>query len=137
MLIKRLVYASILTVLAGILAVTPALAIPPMPSSFYGIVSINGASVAQGTRIDAYIHGVSYAHTFSIVYQGNSVFALDIPGDDPATPDIIEGGKEGDLIQFKIGIHIFDQTGLWHSATNVSQNLNTELYFSYLPILRN
>lgn len=97
-------------------------AVPPFPSSFYGSLKLNNANVADGTLVQAVINGSVVAFTKSLTYQGDSVYALDIPGDDPAT-SAIEGGKEGDPIQFKIGGIPAAQSGVWHSAVNVKLDL--------------
>jgi hypothetical protein len=135
--IKRLYYSFFLAVLAGVLAITPALAVPPLPSSFYGIVKINGNSVHDGTLVRALINGVPYSETHTLTYLTSSVYSLDIPGDDPSTNGIIEGGKDGDIVHFEIENFLIEQTSVWHSGTNVEVNLNTTLFFSYIPILRN
>jgi len=100
----------------------PALAIPPLPSSFYGTVKFNDANAPDGAVIQALVGGQMYAEGFTQTYQGNSVYALDVPGDntDTATQD---GAREGDTIQFKIGGVLADQTAVWHAGTNVNLNL--------------
>ena len=100
--IKRLYYSFFLAVLAGVLVITPALAVPPLPSSFYGIVKINGNSVHDGTLVRGFINGVPYAETHTQTYLTSSVYSLDIPGDDPSTNGIIEGGRDGDIVHFEI-----------------------------------
>ena len=136
--IKRLYIAFFLALLAGVLAITPALAlVPPLPSSFYGTVRANGNPVHAGTLVRGFINGVQYAETHTLIYQGDSVYSINIPGDDPSTIGTIEGGKEGDIVQFEIENFLTGQTGVWHSGTNVEINLNISLFNSYIPILRN
>jgi hypothetical protein len=98
-------------------------AIPPLPSSFYGTVKVNDANVTDGTLMQALINGQVYAQGYTQTYQGGSVYILSIPGDDTGTPDL-DGGQEGDIIQFKIGGLTADQTGTWHSGTNEELNLS-------------
>ncbi len=113
-------------VLALMLAVVPAAwALPPLPSSFYGTVKANSANVSAGTQVTALINGVPYAAITVTLYLSDTVYALDVPGDDPATPGVIEGGREGDTIVFRMGLNTSaDQTGVWHSGTNVMLNLS-------------
>jgi hypothetical protein len=135
---KRLYISFFLALLGGVLSITPALAfLPPLPSSFYGTVTANGNPVHPGTLVRALINGVQYAETHTLLYQGSSVYSLNIPGDDPSTINTIEGGKEGDIVHFEIENSLTGQTGVWHSGTNVEINLNVVLFYSYIPIIRN
>ena len=70
-------------------------AVPPLPSSFHGTVKVNGAYVPAGTVISAWIDDVQYAQTTTELYLGESVYAIDVPGDDSSTAGIIEGGAPG------------------------------------------
>ena len=109
---------------ALLIATVPSvLAVPPLPSSFYGTVKVNGANVPTGTVISAWVNGVQYAQAAVGLYAGDTIYTLDVPGDDLATPEVIEGGHEGDTIQFKIAGLQADQTGTWHTGTNVRLNL--------------
>jgi len=100
----------------------PALAIPPLPSSFYGTVKVNGANVPVGTTVSARINGVQYASTTAFLYNGDTVYSLDVLGDNPDTV-AVDGGREGDSIQFEVGGTLAGETGVWHSGTNVKQDL--------------
>lgn len=104
----------------------PALAVPPLPSSFYGTVKVNGSNISVGTIVSAWINGVQYAYTGSLLYQGDSVYALDVPGDDPATT-AVEGGAFGDTIVFQVNGRPAQQTGVWQSGTNVMIDLTISL----------
>ena len=108
--------------LAALVIVSPALAFPPLPSSFYGTVKVNGENAAEGTQVRALIDGNPYAEGRTQLYQGESVFTLDIKGDDPETP-ARDGGVEGDAIQFEVGGVIAKESGVWHGGTNVQLNL--------------
>jgi len=97
-------------------------AAPPLPSSFYGTVLVNGANVPDGTVVSAWIDGVNYVDFETITFEGASVYSFDVPGDDPDTPEK-DGGIEGDTIVFMIGSDTADQTATWHTGTNVELNL--------------
>lgn len=114
-------------------------AVPPLPSSFYGQVKLNGGNVPDGTLISAWIDGVKYTETLSFSYEGNSVYAFDVPGNDSSTPGIIEGGEVGDTIVFKIGDLVADQTGTWTGGVNTPLNLTIggPSYSVYLPLIFN
>ena len=109
--------------LTNLFMVIPALAfIPPLPSSFYGTIKVNGGNIADGTMVKALINGQVYATGYTQAYEGNSVYSLDVPGDD-ATTTTLEGGREGDVIQFMLGEVLAVETGTWKSATNANVNL--------------
>ena len=113
----------ILIIGALLVNVSTVSAVPPLPSSFYGTVKVNGANVPDGTLIKASINGQVYSDGQTQTYQGDSVYALDVPGDDSSTT-AIEGGNNGDTILFTIGGHIASQTGTWTGASNINLNLS-------------
>ncbi len=122
MRLKIIFFSLALACLATLLVAIPALAFPPLPSSLYGMVEFNGDNVPDGTIIRALIDDRVYAEGRTQTYQGDSVYSLDVQGDDTATA-ARDGGREGDTIQFEIGDVLADQTGTWHSGTNVELNL--------------
>jgi len=99
-----------------------ALAFPAMPSSFYGTVKLNNTNLPDGTVVQAFNSDLMIAQGYTQTYQGESVYALSVPGDDTDTV-VIDGGREGDKITFKAGGIIATETGTWHSGTNVVLNL--------------
>ena len=70
----------------------------------------------------AWINGEAYASSYIRTDRGNSVYSLEVPGDDPDTPER-EGGREGDTVQFELGSVLADQAGTWHSGTSVQLDL--------------
>jgi hypothetical protein len=96
---------------------------PVLPASYYGSVKIDGENAPAGTLIKASINGVTYAVSPVVLYLGEAVYSLNVPGDDPGTPGSIEGGVDGDSVQFFIGDLPADQTGTWESETNTEINL--------------
>jgi hypothetical protein len=127
----RISSLSLIVFIISLFITIPVLAIPPIPSSFYGTVKFNNANVPDGTVIQALAGGQVYAEGFSQTYQGNSVYALDVPGDNTDTA-AQDGAQEGDTIQFKIGGVVADQTAVWHTGTNVNLNLTAS---STVPII--
>jgi hypothetical protein len=122
---KRLMKYSFLVLLVCLLNLfftNPASAVPTLPSSFYGTVKFNNSNVPLGTQVQALINGQVIAEGSTQIYQGGSVYALDVPGDDTDTA-AMDGGREGDLIQFKLGGILAAQSGLWHTGTNVQLDL--------------
>jgi hypothetical protein len=122
---KKFRMLTILILTLGVLVfnVKPALAFPPLPSGFYGTVKIGGVNVADGTVVSAKINGVTYATATVMIYQGDTVYSLDVPGDDTDAPGTIEGGVPGDTVVFFIGDMQATQTAPWQTGTNVSLNL--------------
>jgi hypothetical protein len=110
--------------------VHPALAFPPRPSGFFGTVKVDGVNVPDDTVVSARINGIQYASIMIENYWGETVYSLDIPGDEKDTSPI-EGGVEGNIIDFYIGAIKSTQTGIWHEATNV--NLNLTGYTNHPP----
>ena len=120
---RRLITVGTLILLLSVV-VQVAFALPPLPSSFYGTVKVDGVNVPAGTLVAAWIGGMKYAETIVSTFSGDTVYSLNVPGDDPATPGIIEGGNPGDTILFTIGSNPADQTGTWQSGANVQLNLS-------------
>ncbi len=114
---------SVVMIILLIASATVVEAAPPWPSSFYDTVKWNnGNNVPEGTTVSAWINGVKYAETESQMDSGDSVYAIDVPGDDLETTEV-EGGVEGDTIVFKVGDSTASQTGTWHTGTDVELNL--------------
>ena len=113
----------ILTLLLLMANVSTVLALPPLPASFYGTVQINGANAPAGAIVSAWINGVQVAQTPVALYNNQTVFSLDVPGDDPATPSLIEGGNPGDTVVFRINNWTASPTGVWNSGVNTAINL--------------
>ncbi len=97
-------------------------AFPPLPSSFYGTVKIDGNNVPDGTRVQALIDGHPIVSSLTKTYQGTSVYSLDVLGDDLSS-QVVEGGQDASLIRFQIGDVMADQSGAWRSGTNVKLDL--------------
>ncbi len=71
----------------------------------------------------ALINGIPYAETNSMIYQGNSVYSLDIPADDLSTP-VKEGGIEGETVTFLVAEFPASPNADWHSGVNMELNLS-------------
>jgi hypothetical protein len=120
---QRMLTALFLVIVLVLNNVSTVSALPQLPSSFNGTVKVDGANVAAGTVVSARINGVQYSSSTVTTYLGDTVYFFDVPGDDPSTPSVVEGGVEGNTIVFSIGGTIADQTGIWHSGTSVELNL--------------
>jgi len=110
-------------------------AFPPLPASYYGVVTKNGAYLPEGVTIMAVINNKVYAGNTVKIYEGESVYSLVVPGDDPAT-DVIEGGVQGDTIYFNVDGILADQTATWGSGSNTELDLtisSTVIEPTYVP----
>jgi hypothetical protein len=96
-------------------------AAPPLPASFYGTVTVNGANAPTHVSVEALIDGVTYAVAPVQMSGGNSVYSISVPGDIPGSAGK-QGGQEGDTIQFRVGGLLCAQTAIWSSGAR--QNLN-------------
>ena len=117
------VFTAVFLAFALLLAnVAVARAMPPLPSSFYGTVKLDGANVPTGTVVSARINGVIYAWGTALIYEGDTVYTFDVPGEDTDEPGI-QGGVPGDTVVFYIGDYIADQTAPWQGGTLEELNL--------------
>ena len=120
---KRRTIAILVALGVLLTSVSPVLALPPLPSSFYGTVQFNGANAPAGTLVSARINGVQYAYVTVQTDPGVTVYALDVPGDDASTPGATEGGVQSAPIVFLVDGVPANETGIWQSGTNVLRNL--------------
>ena len=98
-------------------AAVPVGAIPPLPSSFWGMVTLDGAFLEAGATIEALIGGTPYAATAIRLVGEQAVYTVNVPGDDPTTA-AIEGGREGDALQWRVGGTVYPQASTWRGGTN-------------------
>jgi hypothetical protein len=107
---------------------------PSLPSSFHGTVKVNGGNVSVGTSVTAWINGIQQGATTAIIYQGDTVYSMDIGADNTETP-AVDGGIEGQTVIFHIGDLVADQTGTWSSGTSVSSNLTATNASNVPPVI--
>jgi hypothetical protein len=132
-----LTFTALFTLGLLLVNVTAVSAVPPIPSSFYGTVKDGSRNVASGTPITARINGVEYAWTTAMIDNGDSVYTINVPGDDPDTPEL-DGGIQGDTITFYVDGMEALQTAEWQSATNNQLNLivsDPNLDRTYVPLV--
>lgn len=93
---------------------------PPIPSSFYGTVD---GEVNENVVISAVIKNETVAQTTLKNYEGQWVYSLIVPGDNPDT-NAVEGGIPGDIVEFHIDGQAAVQTAVWQSGRNIELNLS-------------
>ncbi len=113
---------SVILLLIAIAIVAIVSALPPSSSDFRGTLTINGNPAPIGTVISAWINNVPYPTDSTVYTADGSYKILSVNGDDLDTEEIIEGGRNGDTVAFKVSLdgkrYIADQTGIWNSGTN-------------------
>ncbi len=87
---------------------------PPLPCRFYGQLPESDAN----TLVSAHLDGVEQAVATSFLDGGQSVYVIDVPGDDPSTVEV-EGAVEGASITFRLDGVDGVQTLLWSSGQAV------------------
>ena len=101
----------------------PLFAVPPLPSSYYGTVTQDDTPADAGVTVSAWISGTRFAQTTTFRVGGDTVYALNVPGDDPSTPTTVEGGRTGEIVNFQVGGQPVDTHATWHEGSNVALNL--------------
>jgi hypothetical protein len=101
--------------------------VPPLPFSPYGIVKGNGENAPPGAMVSAWCLSIQYAITGTIDFEGDTWYALDIPGDDPDTTGEKEGCEAGDTVDFQIDGYPADQDATWSSG----KSEQVDLTYSY------
>ncbi len=107
-----------------LLGVLPVRAAPPeLPADFYGTARLAGMAIPAGALLSAQINGVEYGSCVVLEHtEWGTVYHLTVVADDPDTPSIIEGGREGDPVVFVLQMpgqrpYRALQVGTWHGAT--------------------
>ena len=85
------------------------------PCRFHGTVTLNGASVADGTVVTLIIAGYGYTTTTATV-NGASTYAITIPKATGVS-------YEGQAVTFRVGSATAIQTSAWTMGGNVLVNL--------------
>ena len=98
---------------------------PQLPSDFWGTVKINGEDAPVGTVLIPTINNIPYPMNDTLIVQGQYGL-LSINSDYISTPDVKEGGSNGDEIVFKAKIgaleYTLTPTGVW--LTSITQRLD-------------
>jgi hypothetical protein len=96
---------------------------PGIPSSFYGSVMLNGKDAPTTANVSAWIGDRQVAQQPIKLDHGRAYYAVNVPADNPATP-VVEGGKPGDTIAFRVDHAKATQQGTWQSGSNVQLDLS-------------
>ena len=116
---------SIVVVIVVLLApVDQAEAVPPLPASFHGTVQSDETNVPDGTVITAWIGDIKHGETQTTTYNGDSVYAIDVSGDQEWDPGAGQPSTEGATIVFKIGDGTAEQTATWTEGGDSTLDLS-------------
>jgi hypothetical protein len=114
-------------------------AVPPLPVTVYGRAQLNGADVAPGRLVVAWIDGMPAAQTVTTQSGGQSVYVLDIPGDESWDPETNPTPPVGAIITFTLAGIPAPQTTTWSAGdvqmVNLSINMSPSGARLYLPLL--
>jgi len=83
-------------------------ATPPVACSYWGTVLYNGANVPDGTIISVWSEdwGTQWTQTTTLTYEGESVYNVEVSGDDTDTTGAKEGPSVGESVNFRIGDNV-------------------------------
>jgi len=99
-------------------------AVPPVPVTVYGRVQVNGADVAPGSPVVAWISGTAVAQSVVVTDSGQSVYVIDIPGDPSWDPGGGPPPESGRTITFTVNGNPMDQSVTWSEGLIQSVNLS-------------
>lgn len=115
---RLILWVGTAAIVAALVGVQPPVvqALPPPPSTFWGTVWVDGGLASAGTLVAAWSGGVKWVETVVVPYEDQMYYSLDVPGDDPETPDIKEGPEPGDTIIFTVGVSQAVETATWENS---------------------
>lgn len=120
----KLLSALLSICLFGLVAIVEAA--PPIPATYWGYATVNGNPYPDGTLVEALIDDTVFATTTVFTYEGDAgLYLVDVPGDDPDSADVVEGGQTGDAITFRVNSIVAQETILWRSGDYVQHDLTT------------
>jgi len=109
-----------IVLLTLIVLCAPAAAIPGIPNQFYGTVTIDESSAADGITISAWIDDVEYVNTTTSdgAYGISSAFL--VPADDLGTPEK-EGGVDDETVVFYVSdVQVGEETFVSGGVTELN-----------------
>ena len=99
-----------------LILVRPVFALPPLPATFWGRVSLNGSDAPAGTQVTAWIGSSEVDVVFTQTDGGESYYALQIAASDAWDPDGEQPDLEGQTLHFSVGGLPASQTATWHTG---------------------
>jgi hypothetical protein len=119
----------------ALLATTASALPPPLPSSHWGVITLDGRPVPSGSKLSAYVDGVLCGETTRFFsFEGTTGYSITVKGDNPDTPEK-DGGRHGDVIRFRLNHKIVPATAVWIEGGN--SRLNLAVYIRFLHVIIN
>lgn len=105
-----------------------------IPATYYGIIKREGANLPVGVPFVAQVGEKQFVGR-SLLHNGESVYTVDVPADDPTTEEL-EGAKPGEPVQFIIDGVVADQSSVWQPGDLREANLTVARpkYRLFLPL---
>ncbi len=102
----------------------PAGAVPPIPATFFGRVdsSTTGLPMPSGSVVEARVAGVVIGRTTAFLSGTDTVYVLDVPGDDTSTPQK-DGAVAGEEMVFTVNGVAGKTLATWQSGVLTLKNL--------------
>jgi hypothetical protein len=136
------ILAAVVLLTAFLASSLPVQAVPPIPASFYGTVTVVGSTVPPDTVVSAWINGQNCGQGSVVYYDGNFYYQVDVLGYDSDSPGTAACGHKEDLIKFHIGGLEAAQTARWYTGV-VTKDFNltaqpktTQPKRLFLPLVR-
>jgi len=103
---------------------------PALPHYLYGVIN-----ASSGDVMVAFVSSQEIAHTTVFVADGQNVYRMALPADDPNTP-AREGARENEVIAFAVNGYPLLEKVIWHSGHVDRIDLHrAKLPIGYLPLL--
>ena len=120
----RVIATLIILVIVLAICATGIQASPPPPCKFRGTVRLNGEFVSDGTKVSFWSDdwGTMWAEVDSFTHEGESVYSIQLGGDDPVTPEK-EGPVQDEWVRFKVDGYDTGQRRQWRTAETVVEDL--------------
>lgn len=108
------------------------LALPALPTRFYGSITLNGGNAPANGLLTALIGQEIYATVAITLSQGRASYVIDVPGDDPTTAQL-DGGREGDQVHFSLRGYSTVQQAVWREGQATALDLTFTPNLSVSP----
>ena len=108
-----------LSFLLLVLATTSLADAPPLPLRVYGELP----GLDAGAMVSARVNDTEFAAAASFVDGNRTVYIVDVPGDDPSTPEV-EGAVDGAVVSFRIDGIDAEETVNWSAGIAMATDLH-------------
>ena len=96
---------------------------PLLPSAFWGKVCAREGTLTEETPVTVWIGSNRVAQTKVMFKEDEPYYSLDVPPDDPQTPEVDGGMPEG-TVRFKVGDLWATEQSTWHTGATTRCDLS-------------